>query len=68
MSRAKAKFVEADIRRVLVAARKAQVDVCVEISVDGKITVATRPPSGEAGRNPWDEVIDGAAADQKRAP
>jgi hypothetical protein len=43
MSRAKAKFVEADIRRVLVAARKANVNVAVEIATDGKIVVVTRP-------------------------
>jgi hypothetical protein len=65
--RAKAKFVEADIRRVLAAAKKADVRVSVEIATDGRIVVVTGP-SGEAGNttNPWDKVLDGAATDKER--
>jgi hypothetical protein len=69
MSRARARFTESDVRRVLSAARKADVNVRVEIAPDGRMVVVTAP-SGQAGNtsNPWDKVLDGAASEHKRAP
>jgi hypothetical protein len=65
MSRARARFTESDVRRVLAGAKKAGVCVRVEITTD-KITVFTGP-SSEAVANPWDEVLGSAAPEQKRA-
>jgi hypothetical protein len=74
MSRAKAKFTESDMRRVLSAAAKAGVSVRVEIATDGKIVVtsdgqnvAQKPNETANTDNPWNEVLKGAAPEQKRA-
>jgi hypothetical protein len=67
MSRGRAKFTESDITRILKAAAKARVDVCVKIAPDGSITIATGRPgelNGDAA-NPWDEVLHDTA-EQKR--
>jgi putative heme degradation protein len=67
MSRARARFTEADLARIFKAASKARVDVCVKIGADGSITIATGMPAelkGDAA-NPWDEVLHDAA-EQKR--
>jgi hypothetical protein len=66
MSRARARYTESDVRRVLAAAKKAGVCVRVEIATDGKIVVIAGPPSEATARNPWDEVLEGAP-EQKRA-
>jgi hypothetical protein len=67
MSRARAKFTESDVRRVLSAARKAAVSVRVEIAADGRMVVVTGPSSEAVNANPWDKVLDGAATDKERA-
>ncbi len=67
MARGRARYTELDITRILKAAAKAKVDVCVKIAPDGSITIAPGTPcelNGEAV-NPWDEVLDDAA-EQKR--
>jgi hypothetical protein len=62
------RYTELDVRRVLAAAKKAGVNVRVEIAPDGKIVVVTGPSSEAANTsNPWDKVLD-AAPEQKRAP
>ena len=67
MSRARARYTEADVTRVLKAAAKAGVNVRVEIEADGKIVVTTGQASEALnGLNPWDGVLVGAA-EQKRA-
>jgi hypothetical protein len=68
MSRAKARFTQTDVSRVLAAAKKLGVNVRIQIASDGTITVVTAPPS-EAGNtsNPWDKVLESAAPKQKRA-
>jgi hypothetical protein len=68
MSRRPARFSEADMRRVLAAAKKAGVACRVEITVDGKITVITGPASEAVAvaNNPWDGLLHGAE-DQKRS-
>jgi hypothetical protein len=69
MSRARARYTESDVRRILSAAAKANVSVCVEIATDGKITVVTKPSGEAAGNttNEWDKVLPGAATDKERA-
>jgi hypothetical protein len=59
MSKARARFTESDIGRILKAAAKAHVDVRVKIDVDGGITIATGKlaQSGVDELNPWDEVL-----------
>jgi hypothetical protein len=54
------------VRRVLAAAKKAGVNVRIEIATDGKIVVFTVPSSEVTTSNPWDEVLEGAS-EQKRA-
>jgi hypothetical protein len=67
MSRAKARFTQTDVRRILSAAAKAGVSVRVEIAADGKIVVVTGSPRDEQNAtNPWDGVLEGAE-EQKRA-
>jgi hypothetical protein len=68
MSRARAKYTESDMRRILSAAAKAGVSVRIQIASDGTITVVTGAPS-ETGNtsNPWDKVLEGAASDKERA-
>ncbi len=64
----RARFTESEIIRVLKAAAKAKVDVCVKITPDGSITIAPGKLgelNGDAA-NPWDEVLDDAAK-QKRS-
>jgi len=66
MSRARARYTESDVRRILSAAAKAGVSVRVEIAADGKIVVVTGPPRDEqSATNPWDGVL--GAEEQKRA-
>jgi hypothetical protein len=60
MSRAPAKFTESDVRRVLVAARKAQCCVRIEIEKDGRITIVTGGKPDEATSDEgssWDKAI-----------
>jgi len=66
MSRARARYSESNVRRVLTAAKKAGVCVRVEIASDGKIVVIAGPPSEVTASNPWDKVLEGAP-EQKRA-
>jgi hypothetical protein len=66
MPRARARFTELDVRRVLGAAKKAGVSVRVEIAIDGKIVVVTGASSDAVAPNPWDGVLHGAE-DQKRS-
>jgi hypothetical protein len=63
MSRARARYTEAEVTRILKAAAKAHVDVCVKIATDGSITIATGMPGepNSDGANPWDEVLHDAA-------
>jgi hypothetical protein len=68
MSKRRARFIEAEITRILKAAAKAKVDVRVKIAPDGSITITPGMPgelNGDAV-NPWDEVL-GDAAEQKRS-
>jgi hypothetical protein len=67
MSKGRAKFTQPDLDRIFKAATKAGVDVCVKISPDGSITIATGVLSERNGdaANPWDEVLNDAA-EQKR--
>jgi hypothetical protein len=67
MSRARARYTESDVRRVFSAAKKAGVNVRVEIATDGKIVVFTAPSSEATESNPWDKVLESAAPEQKRA-
>lgn len=63
MARAASKFREADIRRIFAAARKASVNVRVEIETSGKLVVTTGGKASEAAEvnsNPWDQVLDAA--------
>ena len=67
MSRARTRYTESDMRRILSAAAKVGVNVRVVIEPDGKIVVVSGPSSEATTRNPWDEVLEGASAEQKRA-
>jgi hypothetical protein len=63
MARGRAKFTQSDHDRIFKAATKAGVDVCVKISTDGSITVATGmlgERNGDAA-NPWDKVLNDKA-------
>jgi hypothetical protein len=54
-------FREADVTRALKAAKKAGVDVQVEIDLELKRMTITPMKAGEAkDRNEWDDDIDGA--------
>lgn len=69
MSRARARYTEADVARILKAAAKAHVDVRVKIMPDGTILIATgkTDASDIEQANEWDEVLpDGAAAVEVR--
>jgi hypothetical protein len=58
MSRAAARFREADIARIFKAAGKAKVAVQVVIRPDGEIVVSTLDaPVSADGNNPWNEVL-----------
>jgi hypothetical protein len=61
MSKRHAKYTESDIARILKAAAKAHVDVCVKIDTDGSIMITTRKSNelhAGAHINEWDEVFD----------
>ena len=57
-------FRKRDVEAALRAARGAGVEVTrIEIDKAGKITIVVgRPAEVIAGENPWDEVVDDAAA------
>jgi hypothetical protein len=60
MSGRRARFTKSDIARILKAATEAGVEICVRITPDGSITIATGTP-GELngdGANPWDEALN----------
>jgi hypothetical protein len=60
MSRAAAKFREADIARIFKAAGKAKVAVQIVIRPDGEIVVSTLDgPVPTASGNEWDELKHG---------
>jgi hypothetical protein len=65
MSKRRARYTESDIARILKAAAKAHVDVCVKIDTDGSIMITTRKSNElhagahiNAHINEWDEVFD----------
>jgi hypothetical protein len=59
MSKARARYTEADVARVLKAAAKAHVDVRLKIDTAGNILIATGKGSegGSFSLNEWDEEL-----------
>lgn len=69
MPRARARFTESDVSRVLRAAAKAHIDVRVRIEPNGAITIATGKAAETVNgncENEWDEVY-GDGDDQTAA-
>jgi hypothetical protein len=57
MSSAPGNFREADLRRILSAAKKADIAVRIEIAGNKIVIITGRPPSDESPASSWDEAI-----------